>query len=1046
MFFVQKTIGFMAVLAVIGAADAATSTARPSVMRNSASRMPTMRTYLDSTNPTLSGTMTTSSLLDNAKCIDAYLDCAREYCGDDFEDCTTRVLFHGQMPNCISTLSQCAANGITSLFGTSVINDLAKVASTVDGEVKDYTYPTDGSVLGQMITAAAINNRLDTTGCVNRYTACVRQTNVCGVDFELCTSNREFKKQRVMCDNILARCQNEGVKELFGSIDKNVTPSSESRIGEMISDGADLAATNAVATCYRVTDQCILGACAANPYRCTAGAGVETANTVAKLKSGAGSNTAITDVIDATTKDTITASDVSSYIANACQSTVGANKFCYMTARASNSSDVKLSNPKASQLNDPFEQLTTFSELYNKRMNDAMKLKIADMVKEFDTDSKKKCTETIRSCAMAACGGGNGAACYTQVFGADKGGSINTGNTYDEIKSACAAVVNTDPNCQYAALNATSYGTYAYAYNVTDAFDTLFPKKTGSGASDDPIGAVEGLNASLSTAYNTAGINKIRTSCENVAKNCIRDNCGEDYENCFRMRNDIMSNLTNTGTDDFDESMNKVGGVLDYTIVLGLCLDTVKNNQFCKDHLAIATANIGGVTKDGTWGDNNSIRNAWIDAGSASVLSQGLSADMRQAIDENGNLLCTGTNPKTKMSEVGICDGNIYIEPRMITSTLWKQNEATNTVFRELVYDIEKEAQAKYQAKLTKEQNLCMRSNSGGLVGANGESTYQWVKLKTKKAPTDYNVMGLKATDIVPSNELYGSFCRMRVQLVSNDPKVNEVLKNANWNSAFFPVGEPFVCGSWIPASELETLAKAAADDATDDMEARQRRTRTWTSILGGLAGGTGGLFAMDAIQGNGVLTGGGNQKNFEKQQNLCTDRIDKAKVELRKLSNTATKDNVSYASNAVDILDAALNAARKLEITDGASRIDEVEVRIADLRKITAESTNAANIAADVIRDANALRTVCEDAAEAKSGGWKNNGWTGKTIAGVASAGIGTIVANRLTKDIQDTNLDKAQKEAYQEWMNTVGSKITCTIGGDEVGGYMDKISTAIE
>ena len=69
-----------------------------------------------------------------------------------------------------------------------------------------YTYPTDGSVLGQMVTGAKISNMYDASQCVKKYQNCLKKDNVCGADFELCTTTTEFKKQSIYCASTLARC------------------------------------------------------------------------------------------------------------------------------------------------------------------------------------------------------------------------------------------------------------------------------------------------------------------------------------------------------------------------------------------------------------------------------------------------------------------------------------------------------------------------------------------------------------------------------------------------------------------------------------------------------------------------------------------------------------------------------------------------------------------------------------------------------------------------------------------------------------------------
>ena len=176
MTFLKNTVSLLTVFTIIPAAFAATPRAGivsgATVMAASGRRMPTVTMNMAAANntaPVAAASSTTSNLLDNIECIDAYTECitSDDSCGSDFSECTTNVLFHAQMPDCISTLAQCSSDGINSLFGTSSTTSLSDVATTnEDGEVTKYTYPTDGSVLGQKIAAAAIENQYDTQTCV----------------------------------------------------------------------------------------------------------------------------------------------------------------------------------------------------------------------------------------------------------------------------------------------------------------------------------------------------------------------------------------------------------------------------------------------------------------------------------------------------------------------------------------------------------------------------------------------------------------------------------------------------------------------------------------------------------------------------------------------------------------------------------------------------------------------------------------------------------------------------------------------------------------
>lgn len=1035
MFLLKKSISFVAILACLPAAYAAT--ARPSVMGNAARRMPTMSTYVTGT---ATSTTTTSNLLANAECIDAYTSCIKgaDACGSGFEECTTKVLFHAKMPQCLSTLAQCSASGITSLFGTSNTTALSNVASKNKyGEVTDYTYPTNGSVLGQLIDGAAISNRYDTSNCVKRYTSCLKKENVCGADFELCTTNTEFKKQMVFCDSTLARCQSDGKIELFGSTTTTTTPAATSRIGQMISEGAALAAINAVSTCYKVVDQCILNACATNPYKCYENASTQTTALVDGINSG---NADAATGASTTAADTVSTSAIAAYIKNSCMDTVGANKYCYATFLGNGAM------PTASQLKDADNQEEVYDEAYAARMNTAMKAKITDLVEKFDTRAKQKCVDTIKTCAMRVCGGGNGAACYSQVFGAtDK--SINNSVSYNEIKTGCAAVVNTDLYCKYAAANPNTTGTYSYAYINADAFDTLFPEYQAGGT--DPIGVIASLNATLANTYSDAAIAQMKKQCQSVATSCVKAMCGSDYVNCYRNRTDIYSNLTSTGDGSFDKSMNKVGGVLDYTVVLGLCLDTVKNASVCEQHLAIEQNKLKIQNKSGTgaWSDATSVRGGWIDAGGATSVTA--DTENVQSYDENGNAICTAKN-----GDQGVCNtvdenGNVYDTPVMVSYTTYLQTQAASSLFKDLIYDIEKEAQAKYNAKLTKEQNMCLSSNQGGVMGVKDTGgTYMWVKLKSTKVPKTYTVNGLKANQFVASNDLYGSFCRVRVTLQSDDKRIQEKLQDGtNWSTAYFAVGDSFTCGSWIPNSELEEIANAVADDATADKEASQKRTRTWMTVLGALGGTVGGAYLGASLQDGsafGKLTGlnrvSVDKNSAASQSRLCNSYVTNAKVD----ENSADTKKAKIQNDVKMAIDSASQLNVDREVRDSVSEA---------FRDLPENCTGEENSKA--CKDYNALldrlgKSCQLQSSEASTSGNKSGAqsktWIGSTVGAAAVGTAGAFLLNRATRDIQDSNMDAAQKAAYNEWMNSVGKHISCYVGGDEAGTYGDIITTSIE
>ena len=1163
MSFLKNTVSLLAIFSVMPVAYAVT--ARPSVMNTAmavsatgtARRMPTMSAYINGsagTTGTSSSSTSSSTLLANAECIDTYTQCIKgaDACGPNFEECTTNVLFHAQMPECLSTLSQCQSAGVQSLFGTSNISALSNVATkNAYGEITEYTYPTSGSVLGQMISAAAISNMYDTSSCVRRYSSCLRKDSVCGADFELCTTNSEFKKQAVFCDSTLARCAADGKLELFGNAaaTSSTVPTASSRVGEMIVEGAALAAVNAVSTCYKVADQCILNACGANPYKCYENATAETTSLVESINKG----TPVAELADVTA--TISKSNIASYIKNSCLDTIGSNKYCYATFLGDGVM------PTSSQLRDEDNQEEVYNLAYGARMNSGMRAKITELVNKFDARTKEKCVETITNCAMRSCGGGSGAACYSLVFSDSGKNSINGDATRGDIKTACQAVVNTDANCLYAAKNPNSVGTYNYSFIQADAFDTLFPEYD-DGAESDPIGVVASLNAKLSTSYNDAAIAQMKKRCQSVATSCVKSMCGNDYVNCYRNRTDIYSSLTNTDEKSFDKSMNKVGGVLDYTIVLGLCIDTIKNADVCTEHLKIEEVKYNmNNTNENVWGGASDVRSGWIDAGSA---KSSVGTGEIYATDENGNRLCTNNAGGQGLCDTVDANNAVFDKPVVIGYDTYVQTQAARSLFKDLIYDLEIEAQAKYNAKLTKQQNMCLSSNSGGILGNKDlGAVFMWAKLKSNKVPANYTVVGLKPNQFMASNDLYGSFCRVRVTLQSDDKYIQDAINSgADWSTAYFAAGDAFTCGSWIPNDILEGLAKQAGKDAATTKKAGQQRgiIEPWAAVAGLLGGGAGGAYLGAGIQDGSVFSGltgkskkdameltvencnkyynsyitavaGVNTRNavpthvnnlinlVETNAGSDSDKQTKVTAARAKLAEyqaaltgvgmtytdqygkTSERDCTSaekeeQAVAAADAVIASLapkctyrwatikayckngrndtgvfetsgdtntelqccgsNDMVKTEAEKAYNKVKEAVCRIVPPAPVTSSAESQAAAAQnDLVTKTGELTTAMgdlqaacvalannDDDSDSKAKKKRNAVIVGSAVTAVA----GGALTWGVTRSILDAQVNSAEQAAVKEFMDNVGSKIRCYIGGDEVGMYGDVISTSME
>jgi hypothetical protein len=1053
MSFLKKAISFMAVFVIVPNAFAAT--ARPSITATVANRVPTM---VVRTVPGVAAAVSTLTTVTVRECVEAYTGCLRasDVCGPNFEECTNKTLFFSKRPLCASTLMQCDAAGITNLFGSATQTAFSN--KNVAGE---YIYPMDGSALAQLIEAAHVSNRYDTSQCVRRYMTCLKKDDVCGADFELCTTNTEFKKQKLFCESTLARCQEAGVTELFGRSTSAQDPIDPGRIAIAIREGGALAAVNAVATCYKVTDQCILNACAQNPYKCREGSNKEVAQIVETITAvdGTTTTTISEDVLGAVNRN-----EISGFIKKACQDTIGGNKFCYATTIGNGSM------PTDSQIRDEDNRSEVYAEAYSSRWNESMRSKIEELVERFDKKTKQRCQDTIVSCAMRACGEGSGATCYSQAFpkGESEQGVTRSGPKSD-IKAGCEAIVNNDAACKYAAATFSST-TGVLAFEEQSLFDKLFTAADDTDTTrPDAVGAVATLNARLSSSYNQAALDNMRRQCQAVATGCVKTMCGTEYTNCYRNRTDVYSTLTTGNSNDsagFTKSMNKVGGVLDYTIVLGLCVNTVKTSPVCEEHLKTEAARISigrNQQSDSVWGGAASVRSGWLDSG---ALNLNVTVDSYQDTDVDGNPLCTASAPGCG-SGTGICNESfkvgdticIYDEKFMISSNEYNINKAAEGIFTNVLYDVEKEVQGIYNAKLTRQQNMCISGNNGGIIGARDlGGTFQWVKLRNSKVPNSYATKGLTTNQFVASNDIYGSFCRIRVTLQSDDKRIQDAISSGrDWGVAYFAAGDAFTCGSWIPQSALESISGTVGKAAREEATRGDSRTRTWMTLLGTIGGGVGGGFATNALQKGGL---GGLLKTTNRtgdntySADQCKRYIANYKAQTDgEVAHSYTANITSVAKDlGIESADPAIrNAINASQDAQQAARAAREAAARAAAATATPQDKEAEGLARSTAADKKKFANAAMDAVERECTARLDKPvGSSKTVGNLIGAGVGAIaggvLAYQATKSIQNASADNAENRAMKEWMEEVGNHIRCYIGPDEVGVYGDTISTEME
>ena len=978
---IVKTVSLLTIISLIPAAFAATSRVGM-INKTASSRLPSIAGYMVSggTTTVRTATSSTTSYLGDQECLDKYTDCIKgtDVCGANLEECTTRVLFHAQMPKCLNVLYQCSAAGVNQLFGTSSISALSNATyKTVGGaqEVDDYTYPAEGSALYIMIDGAAQANKLTKDQCVRRYTNCLKRDDICGEEFELCTTATEFRKQAILCDSTLSRCDSTGKTELFDSVANADSLTPGARLAQMIEDGAGVAATNAVVTCEKVVDNCLYNTCVKNPWRCVTGTNT---NVIEAADFIAGTPSTINTTVATSATEQRTDAQIRKMFKDQCLGKIGGNKYCHMTYLEK--------VPSNKELLDVDSQEEVFALAYAAR-RDAVNTKLKDVLAEFDKEAKDKCIDTIKSCAMRSCGGGIGSVCYKQ----SKHGSsttrstvsssaygdvhVNGDNTRGDIKSGCAAIVNADANCQYAAASASTDDSYTYTYTKDSTFDTLFPVYGATNAAADPIGAVSTLNALLATSYNEAAIAKMEEQCKNVALSCVRSMCGEDYINCYRARTDVVSGSYDTGAKKFDKSMNRMGGILDYNIILGLCMNTVESSSVCQEHLKVATADWRRENaNDEIWGGASSVGEAWAGANTTKATTLGKEDRIQIGCqtDDYRNKKGKDISEKNKKDKNNKCDhdaiepcdyvdayGCLYDQPVYQTEEEYALSQGATTLFQTVLAKEEKNVQAIYNAKLTKERNMCLGENHGGIVRlTDNGSSFLWVKLTTNNMPKDYVNNGLATRDFTASNDLYGSFCRVKVTVMSDDKDIQEGLGDSA--TAYFATGDTFTCGSWIKSETLQKISETVGqrevckqglgrweNGKCNDKKAsnKVRAAYAWATVAPALVGGVAGFAGMDAIQKKngslgGLLGGGSIIKKQNSYGEKCNEEVTAAKTALNK-SRSATDQNskYSYYNEAVMHAQAAQSYAKNAKNDDGAS--------VEDVSTINFETLNNNYIAA---------------------------------------------------------------------------------------------------
>lgn len=438
------------------------------------------------------------------------------------------------------------------------------------------------------------------------------------------------------------------------------------------------------------------------------------------------------------------------------------------------------------------------------------------------------------------------------------------------------------------------------------------------------------------------------------------------------------------------------------------------------------------------WGTSTSVGDAWGTTARGYTISQTeIDGEYMETglciIDQssNSNAACVS---KTDAQECGYVDENgcMYDKPQVIARNEYKLELATTTLFREVLNDLEKEAQAKYNAKLTAEQNMCIAANKGGIMGRSDMSgTYRWAKLNKRKVPTNYATSGLTNKDFTVSNDLYGSFCAARVTIQSDDAYIQEAIRNgSDWATRYFAVGDVFTCGSWIPQNRLEEIAKGVADKKQEGKHRTQLSTsqKWWAAgatILGAGAFGA-GADLLQTGSGLGGLLGTDAKNTIDLGSEAWNSLQANYNDNLTVFNNQCSGDkNNSTALSRTDADITGNFLMRKYDSHGGTVP----KYTCKDLDSYLSNLRNRMGVKADgTIKD-------------------PNNRRRGIDVAAGAVGGLGTLLAT--VETMKATNREAYDAETRQiidEFMANVGSHIFCFIGAEEAGTFGDLVEVSME
>ena len=978
-------------------------------------------------------------------------------------------------------------------------------------------------------------DQLDSMRCTMRYMACLRMDMVCGENFELCDTERRFRTGRMFCESELARCPADTINHMFGldgtnrvswTDDNNpanralcdgewlVVRRNLMRNGQVIQlsdidlrcsaadrnnaeglcreiwNGAAWAAGNAIGTCRRVAEACVMRACRNDPHKClsdltsqqqlqtvgmvnevvnnseetrAAAATAATAATTTSLRVAQSSLRVPPALLNNYANNMLwTSGQVNAYLRSECMAEIGGNEFCMMVANPG----MPLATAQRSVNNqDQIEFQLTYDIIMGGaglNIRNWASIRSVEWLAAAVSNSIAHCVAATEECVKNTCGRGSMAMCYGRSRNPANGTVDLTQN--EEIQRMCQPIVDNNQHCRD--FRGVDQGAWAFVWGTGS---TVASGGTPNFViAEDSLNVAQRLSIQLQSAFSEAGKARMRRTCEEQATACVRRECGNDFTRCLvrgargvRGASDetestraVMTmgaaRTARTGTDDGMMGVLGLGGLASGTVAndifsgaraggfsvemaRGLCMFSMRSIQACQDWFDLqfaedATNNFASID---SWGAELSARHSWASMDGRTNQQTTCTWSTTPILDEDDNVIGQNTS-------VAHCTG------------------VQNRIFNELIADVANNAQQTLVRAANDARNQCLDRNRAVAALPN----FVWASMSeinldreprvipANSTPEEIDrimaqddndglfnpVRGLSARWVSQnqSADIWNGFCAAKVTMSSDDTELNKVLNGGDF-VRYFSIGDTFICGGWITQAQLSAIDTNVRGNVSLGNHERQRSHAAIWTIAGAMAGGAGGAIGGRAV-GNMFST----QDTRTYRQNNCSTASTDDRAEA--LGDCSSCSGGSGGSGICDV--------SVITVGTGTEAVNKILIRQNRGGTLNMENCNRRYENLQQSEDCR-IQTGSGTAGNRNEGiGWAGGltrGQLGGTVGALAGAGLGAWGANAAAtsyaRNANERLLAEKQDAAVAEWFNNVGSRIHCTMNGRRVGSYGDLI-----